>query len=103
MPSQRKALRLHIDAQAELQDSVSFYRDRGGDPLAARFKQHMAEAFTAIATTPERYPPDREIPGVQRFRLKHFPFAVLYVNRPAHVWVVAVAHGRRRPSYWKER
>jgi len=31
-------LRLHPDAVTELCDSVAFYRERGGDPLAERFK-----------------------------------------------------------------
>src|SRR5438093_13174392 len=103
MPSQRKALRLHVDAQAELQEAVSFYRERGGSRLAEGFKHHIAQAFTTIATTPDSFPPDRELPGVQKFRLKHFPFSILYLNLADYIWIVAVANGRRRPGYWKAR
>jgi len=103
MPAHPKPLRLHLEAQAELQKSVDFYRERGGDRLAERFKQHVKAAFKAIQANPERFRPVLDLPGVQKFRLKHFPFALLYVRRPDHIWIVAVAHGSRKPGYWTER
>jgi len=67
MPDQPKALRLHIEAKAELDDSVSFYRQRGGERLADRFKQHVLEAYNAIINTPERFAPVPDVPGLQKF------------------------------------
>jgi toxin ParE1/3/4 len=32
-----------------------------------------------------------------------FPYAVLYVDKTDHVLVLAVAHFKRRPGYWRER
>ena len=46
---------------------------------------------------------DMIIPGVQTFRLTQFPFSRLYINRADCLWVVAVAHGSRKPGYWKKR
>src|SRR4051794_17869130 len=103
MPASARVLTLHSEALAELQDSVSFYRHRGGDHLANRFKHHVEAGFHAIVANPARFPPVKEIPGVRRFRLKHFPFALLYVTRPASIWILAVAHGSRKPGYWKYR
>ena len=103
MPPQSKAVMLHADARAELQESVAFYRERAGERWAAQFKQRVAEGLRAIAANPERYPPAPDLPGVQKFRLIQFPFSVLYITRADYVWVVAVAHGSRRPGYWKER
>jgi toxin ParE1/3/4 len=103
MADQPKVLRLHSEATAELADSVSFYRDRGGGRLADRFKQHVLQGYNAIIANPDRYPPERDVPGVQKFRLKHFPFSILYINRPDHIWIVAIAHGSRKPGYWKDR
>ena len=31
------------------------------------------------------------------------PFAIVYVELDTEVLVLAVAHGRRRPGYWRER
>ena len=103
MPPQPKQVKRHAEARAELQESVTFYPERAGERWAVRFKQRVAEGVKAIAVEPERYAPAAGLPGVQRFRLKQFPFSLLYINRADHVWVVAVAHGSRRPGYWKER
>ncbi len=103
MPGQAKAVRLHPEARAELQDSVSFYRERGGERLAAQFKQRVAESLRAIAENPGRHRPEPELPGARRVRLKQFPFSLIYIVRPEHIWIVAVAHGSRRPGYWRDR
>ena len=43
-------------------------------------------------------------PGANyKFRLTQFPFSLLYINRADCLWVVAVAHGSRKPGYWKPR
>ncbi len=103
MPPRAKAVKLHPEAQAELQESVAFYRKQAGHRWAERFKQRVAEGLSAIASNPERNPPVAELEGVRRIRLKQFPFSLLYINRPDHIWVVAVAHGSRKPGYWKGR
>ena len=87
----------------ELQESVSFYRQRAGNRWADRFKQRVEEGLSSIASNPERFPPVADLPGVQRIHLKQFPFSLLYINRADEIWVVALAHGSRRPGYWKDR
>jgi plasmid stabilization system protein ParE len=103
MVSSAKAVKLHPAAQAELQESVAFYRDRAGERWAQRFKKRVAEGLAAIAAQPERYPPEPDLPGVRRIRLKQFPFSLLYIDRGDHIWLVAVAHGSRRLGFWKDR
>jgi toxin ParE1/3/4 len=103
MSSQTKAVKLHPEARAELREAVSFYRERVGDRWAGLFKERVAEGLNAIAANPERYRPVPDLPGVQTIRLKQFPFSLLYINRADHIWVVAVAHGSRKPGYWKDR
>jgi toxin ParE1/3/4 len=103
MPDGPKPLKLHEEARAELQLSVTFYRERGGERWAVRFKQRVAGGFNAIVANPERYPRQRELPEVQKLRIRQFPFSLLYINRARYIWIVAIAHGSRRPGYWKER
>ena len=98
-----KAVRLHAEARAELQESVAFYRERGGGHWAEQFKQRVIEGLRAIASNPDRYPPAPGVPEVQRLRLKQFPFSLLYINRADSIWVIAVAHGSRKPGYWRDR
>jgi toxin ParE1/3/4 len=103
MPTDPRTVRLHSEAEAELHAAVSFYREQGGDRLAERFKEHVEAALMTILANPERFPPVRDVSGVQKFRLKHFPFALLYIRRPDYIWIVAVAHGSRKPGYWTHR
>jgi hypothetical protein len=35
--------------------------------------------------------------------LQRFPFSVVYLDDADLVIIVAVAHRKRRPGYWKER
>jgi toxin ParE1/3/4 len=103
MPEGSKPLRLHAEARAELQESVGFYRHRAGEWLVSQFKLRIVEGLNAIAAAPERHPQISNLPGVQKVQIKQFPFALFYVNRTKYIWIVAVAHGSRKPGYWKNR
>jgi toxin ParE1/3/4 len=39
----------------------------------------------------------------RRLLCQRFPFAVIYREDGAELWVQAVMHLRRRPGYWKDR
>ena len=41
--------------------------------------------------------------GVKRLLLRRFPHAVIVLERPAEVIVIAFAHAARRPGYWRDR
>src|SRR5690242_15316803 len=103
MADPAKPVKLHPEACAELRESVGFYRERAGEHWAARFKQRVEDGLKLIAANPERYRPAPDLPGVQTFPIKQFPFSILYINRPRYIWVVAIAHGSRKPGYWLHR
>ncbi len=103
MPTRSQSVRLHPEARAELRESVLFYRERAGEFWANRFKQRVEEGFQSISSNPTRYPELAEFRGVRKIRLIQFPFSILYITRADHIWVVAIAHGNRRPGYWKAR
>ena len=98
-----KELILHPDAVAELRDSVAFYRERGGDPLADRYKTAVQESLQTIRNFSKYYPQDDQSQTAQSFRLLRFPFTVIYIERPNAIWIVAIAHGSRKPGYWFRR
>ena len=97
-----KQVKLHPGARTDLEESVQFYGARS-EYARMMFKEGIAEGFRTIADAPERHPKVPELKDVRKFRMPHFPFSILYVDRPLYVWVVAIAHGSRRPGYWKER
>jgi hypothetical protein len=41
--------------------------------------------------------------GVRRYVMCRFPFLVVYRVVGSEIEVIAVAHARRRPGYWRSR
>lgn len=41
--------------------------------------------------------------GFRRTLARRFPFTIIYFIESSEIVVVAVAHQRRRPEYWKDR
>ena len=41
--------------------------------------------------------------GFRRALLRRFPFLLIYADQPDFILIIAVAHQRREPDYWRER
>jgi len=39
----------------------------------------------------------------RRYAFPRYPFSLVYILRGEDIEIVAVAHGRRRPGYWRAR
>jgi plasmid stabilization system protein ParE len=68
------------------------------------------EFYDAVVRTIERIQQFPEIGTLRSGRLPHrrlrvprFPYTIAYRVRDHDIYVVAVAHNRRRPGYWKNR
>lgn len=93
-------VRFHPDAVEEVDRARDWYRQR--NPVAgAAFVLELDRAVTHIQEAPERWP--RFTPTTRRFVLPRFPFDVIYRAHGRHLEVVAVAHHKRRPGYWRAR
>jgi plasmid stabilization system protein ParE len=68
---------------------------------SARFLSEIYDALENLAQWPQRWPFYQH--GTRRFVLHRFPFSVIYRDEPAVVSIVAIAHHKRRPGYWKDR
>jgi plasmid stabilization system protein ParE len=91
---------LHPDAVDEAEAAARWYRERS--PRAAkRFVEEVNQVIERILEAPHRWP--RGIKGTRKLNLPCFPFAVVYWEGNGHIRILAVAHGRRRPGYWKGR
>jgi toxin ParE1/3/4 len=44
-----------------------------------------------------------KVTGLRRYTIQQFPFLIFYAEFEEFIWVVAIAHGKRRPDYWKKR
>jgi plasmid stabilization system protein ParE len=93
-------LGFHPDAVAEARGAARWYRERNADASGA-FLTELERALLRIAEAPERWPAIES--GRRRFVLRRFPFSIVYRVQSDQVEVLAVAHGRRRPGYWRDR
>src|SRR5918993_904771 len=93
-------IEIHPEAQVELEDARSWYRERS--QVAARaFVTEVARAIRSIAESPEAWPRTRS--NERRFVFKRFPYSIIYRIRQNEVFITALAHQRRRPGYWRGR
>jgi toxin ParE1/3/4 len=90
----------HPAAAAEYVAAAGYYA--GFDPdLAGRFHDEVETVIRRIRRQPRRF--RRVFGSVRRALCVRFPYAVLYVDQPGQIWIVAVMHGWRRPGYWSSR
>ena len=95
-----KKVEFHEEASLEYEAAFEWYFARS-EQAAARFADELSRAIALIVEAPQRWPGG--VPGTRKFLLRRFPFAVVYRELPSVIQVLAVAHGHRRPGYWKER
>ncbi|MBC8353297.1 MAG: type II toxin-antitoxin system RelE/ParE family toxin [Planctomycetes bacterium] len=90
----------HPEATAELEASADWYAERS--PTTARdFCVAVDVALASIEANPERF---------ARIDVRHracsvqkFPFQIVFRHDQHRVHVVAIAHAKRRPGYWRNR
>jgi plasmid stabilization system protein ParE len=88
------------EADREFSDAVAYYDDL--EPgLGQRFEDEIDRALCWLVEHPHVCPLRRDI--YRRMNLHIFPYYIPYVIRQSTLWVVAVAHSRRRPEYWIRR
>jgi toxin ParE1/3/4 len=90
----------HPEALLEFEEAVQFYKDRGRT-LGQRFAREIRTTITKIVATPDRWRVVEQ--DVRLCRARVFPYAVLYTIEADYVLIVAIAHGKRRPRYWRHR
>jgi len=96
-----KRLTLHDEAQSELRAAVRYYEAIDPD-LGRDLKARVHRAFREIHKNPLRYPLYKER-RIRRYPVSRFPYTIYYLDTPDRIWVVAIAHQKRKPDYWRER
>ena len=97
-----RPVEVHPEAVLEAQTAYKWYHDRN-DTAAEAF---LTELDRAVELFPRvlcdgRWP--IYLHGTRHFLLHRFPFAVVYREFGETLQIVAVAHGRQKPGYWKSR
>jgi plasmid stabilization system protein ParE len=87
-------------ARRDYDESFDWYAERS--PIAAeRFSNAVDATLQRIAANPEWFAfiDARH----QECLVQRFPFRIVFRDEPTRILVVAVAHAKRRPDYWKNR
>jgi plasmid stabilization system protein ParE len=88
------------EAVIEAAAAAQWYAMRSA-AAAAAFEAELDEAESAIRQLPHAWPAYDH--GTRRYLLRRYPFGIVYRVEAARILIVAVAHGHRRPAYWRDR
>jgi len=95
-----KALRFHREADAEYAAAAQHYAEISPE-LGQRFYRAIEELLIEIRAAPARF--RTILPPARRHFRKPFPYAVVYIDKPEYVWVIAVSPFKREPGHWHKR
>jgi len=91
---------IHPEADAEFTAAAEHYTAISPG-LGGRFYDEIDDLIAEIQRAPLQYRPYD--PPARRNLARHFPYAVVYLDEPDRVWIVAIMHLHREPGYWKYR
>lgn len=95
-----KPVKYHRHAESELVASARYYELRR-EFLGDNFLDLVDEALAAIRANPVWGRPGKD--NTRSWKVRRFPFRIIYLEQPTRIWIVAVAHLSRKPNYWAKR
>ena len=100
-------LPVYFDAAAEEElDAAATYYEVCSAGLARPFLRTIDEAVFRLRENPKLHSklPDISLElDVRRVLVSRFPYSLAYLELPTEIRVIAVAHARKRPEYWRGR
>ncbi|MBN1215713.1 MAG: type II toxin-antitoxin system RelE/ParE family toxin [Candidatus Lokiarchaeota archaeon] len=91
-----------LEAEEEMNFSAQYYNQQALG-LGINFLEEIEKSIHLIKENPERYPfYDKDI---HKFNIRRFPFSIFYVFEKEldKIIILAVAHQKRKPNYWRDR
>jgi plasmid stabilization system protein ParE len=94
------SIAFHPAADEELTAAVEWYRERS-ERASERFAAELFAAVEQIRCSPSIFAPFTA--GTRRVPLRRFPYYLVFREGPHRIEILAVAHAKRRPGYWRTR
>lgn len=88
------------EAERELIEAISYYESKYPG-LGIDFLDEVQSGLVSVRNLPTLWPVRKD--GTRRYLVHRFPYLVIYTYYENHIWVIAFAHCKRKPGYWKER
>jgi toxin ParE1/3/4 len=95
-----KLIVFHPNADAEITEAAQYYEVHKPG-LGSDFLGEVGQGLDQISTNPEAS--QRIGNRVRRKTLWRFPYNLIYAVYPDRIRIVACAHQKRRPFYWRKR
>lgn len=90
----------HPSARKEIAQAQAWYAAQSPSS-SARLATFIDQAIQKIATDPERF--FRIDTKHQACSVEKFPYQIIFRHEADRIYIVAVAHAKRRPGYWRRR
>ena len=87
-------------AKLELDDAAQYY-ELQIPGLGIRFEEEVKLGIRRILEYPNAWAVEKE--DIRRYVLHKFPYKIFYSIEKRYIYIIAIAHGHRRPNYWIER
>lgn len=85
------------EAQLEFEEAERYYRLQLPG-LEHQLREEVRGALQRLRTWPLAFPVERG--DIRRVLLRRFPYKLMYSIETDHLYILAVAHQHRKPSYW---
>jgi plasmid stabilization system protein ParE len=95
-----RILEIMAEAAADAREARIWYAERSAQ-AAKQFNDDLEDGIAKVAEAPMRWP--KHSYGTRRYRLKQFPYLIVYRVQRDRVRIIAVQHSKRRPSFWRGR
>lgn len=92
---------LNVQAELELVEGAAYYAREANAEIANAFISEFDRSARLLAEYPKLGAVWRG--RVRRLPLRRFPYSIVYFLRESEVRVLAVAHQRRKPGFWRGR
>jgi toxin ParE1/3/4 len=96
-----KRVIFHSGAELDLLSATSHYENQRKG-LGREFRQEIEAAVARIRENPREFPSHTE-PGTRKCLVRRFPYTIFFAELEDSLWMVAIAHHKRRPGYWSRR
>lgn len=96
-----KPVVFHEEAVAEMDEAMDYYEIRR-EGLGLDFLAEVRKSTALIEEFP-RIGAQYKSTHFRHYVLRRFPFVIFYTELSDAIWIVAVAHGKRKPRYWRNR
>jgi len=103
--TKRRRLVLESGAETEIDKAIVWYEQQH-PPLALELAREVRQVFEQLVRVPNK---SLVVPGiakdlpVRRVLLPTYPYAVVLIEMDDTVHVVAFAHLKKKPNYWRRR